>query len=610
MQITSTVRNRGSGPSDVTILRYYVSTDATISPEDTEVGRVRVSLLSGSESVAKSVSARASSTPGVYYYGACVDAVDRESDTANNCSEAVAVAVIQPLPDLVVYEPTVSESSPLAGAFLKVTVSLGNRGDESSAATTLRYYRSTDPIVNSADTELEMADLSELSASESLDESIYTYAPSTPGTYYYGACVDPVKGEPDTANNCSSAVTAVVSEFNIEKLPWVMDGVTDREQLAMDHIGVIAQTHPSAAQRIAGSPWVLNGISSYASTTDISILASGPKIIEYDLPLLVDLRNLLYLHPEAALLATTVPDPSGRLVNALVGSLRILEDDRLENLLEKPWVKDGLTKKEAAFISVLRRAIVFDEVSGDLLDQHVRRATITLPIAGDVDVFVVGESESDLDATLELVKDGVKAHEGNMGTSWPNPVVIALDLSGPKISGQGAYAGTYIETGGSRYVTWHESAHYYFNYNTPSWFREGAADYLTLYALEQMGSADISSEYRHKLESIKGHCASYGVVNVQSWIDATTNGPSSVPRTCQYRLGFVFLAGLHMSVGDEVVLSALRELYEKSPSTGRSVTEDEIYWTFWRNIPESQLGEYLDHYSRIHGGPIPSTTLQ
>ena len=610
MQITSTVRNLGIGPSKITTLRYYMSTDATISPDDTEVGRVSVNPLGGSESVAKSVSMRASSTPGKYYYGACIEAVDRESDTANNCSEAVAVVVIQPLPDLAVDEPTVSDGTPMAGAFLLVTVSLGNRGDESSAATTLRYYRSTDPIVNSSDTELEIAGFSGLSASESLVESIYTYAPSTPGTYHYGACVDPVKGEPDTANNCSSTVTTVVSEFNISNLPWVLDGVTDREQLAMNHIGAIAQTHPSAAQRIAGSPWVLNGISSYSSTTDITILAFGPKIIEYDLPLLVDLSNLFYLHPEAALLATTVPDPSGRLVNALVGLLRILEDDRLEKLLEKPWVKDGLTRKEAAFISVLRRATAFDDVSDDLVDQHVRQATISLPMAGDVDVFVVGELGSELDATLEQIKVGVKAHEENMGTSWPNPVVIALDLSGPKIGGSGAYVGTYIETSGSLYVTWHESAHYYFSWNTPPWFREGAADYLTLYALEQMGSADISSEYKYKLASIKEKCAPHGVIDVHSWIEATTNRPVSVPRTCQYALGFAFLAGLHMSVGDEVVLSALRELYEKSPSTGRSVTEDEIYWTFWRNMPESQLGEYRDHYSRIHGGPIPSTPLQ
>ena len=35
--------------------------------------------------------------------------------------------------------------------------------------------------------------------------SIDVTAPSTPGTYYYGACVDPVADESDTQNNCSKS---------------------------------------------------------------------------------------------------------------------------------------------------------------------------------------------------------------------------------------------------------------------------------------------------------------------------------------------------------------------------------------------------------------------
>ena len=43
------------------------------------------------------------------------------------------------------------------------------------------------------------------------DESITLTAPSTAGTYYYGACVDSETGESDTTNNCSAAVTVTVS---------------------------------------------------------------------------------------------------------------------------------------------------------------------------------------------------------------------------------------------------------------------------------------------------------------------------------------------------------------------------------------------------------------
>ena len=37
-------------------------------------------------------------------------------------------------------------------------------------------------------------------------------APTTPGIYHYGACVDPVAGESDTTNNCSASVEVAVQD--------------------------------------------------------------------------------------------------------------------------------------------------------------------------------------------------------------------------------------------------------------------------------------------------------------------------------------------------------------------------------------------------------------
>ena len=41
-----------------------------------------------------------------------------------------------------------------------------------------------------------------LAASEDADTAIRVRSPLTPGTYYYGACVDAVPDESDTTNNC------------------------------------------------------------------------------------------------------------------------------------------------------------------------------------------------------------------------------------------------------------------------------------------------------------------------------------------------------------------------------------------------------------------------
>ena len=87
------MRNQGNGSSAFTTLRYYQSSDSTITTGDMAVGTDSVSSLNPSGSSAESLSLTAPSTPGTYYYGACVNAVSDESDTTNNCSAAVTVTV-------------------------------------------------------------------------------------------------------------------------------------------------------------------------------------------------------------------------------------------------------------------------------------------------------------------------------------------------------------------------------------------------------------------------------------------------------------------------------------------------------------------------------------
>ena len=145
-----------------------------------------------------------------------MDSVSGESDTQNNCSTAVTVTVgAAPVPDLVVDRPTVSNSAPEAESRFTLSAPVRNQGTGSSGFTTLRYYRSSDSTITTGDTdgdtEVGTDSVSSLDAGESGDESISLTAPDTPGTYYYGACVDSVSDESDTQNNCSSAVTVTVS---------------------------------------------------------------------------------------------------------------------------------------------------------------------------------------------------------------------------------------------------------------------------------------------------------------------------------------------------------------------------------------------------------------
>ena len=214
--LSATVRNAGDGSATrTTLLRYYGSTDATITTADTQEDTDVVEVLAASATSSESVGLTAPSVAGTYYYGACVDAVTGESDTTNNCSSSVTVTVPEPgpepAPDLVVATPTVSDSSPEAGATFTLSATVRNDGDGSAAATTLlRYYRATDATITTADTQEDTDAVAQLAASASSSESVGLTAPSVAGTYYYGACVDAVTGESDTTNNCSSSVTVTV----------------------------------------------------------------------------------------------------------------------------------------------------------------------------------------------------------------------------------------------------------------------------------------------------------------------------------------------------------------------------------------------------------------
>ena len=114
-------------------------------------------------------------------------------------------------PDLIVDSPSVSDSTLTSGQAFTLSATVRNQGTGSSASTTLRYYRSSNSTISRSDTEVGTDSVSGLSASSTSAESISLNAPSSAGTYYYGACVASVSGESNTGNNCSDGVRVTVS---------------------------------------------------------------------------------------------------------------------------------------------------------------------------------------------------------------------------------------------------------------------------------------------------------------------------------------------------------------------------------------------------------------
>ena len=227
LRVATTVRNIGNQGAAATLASLHLSTDSTITPSDDGVYWKRISGLapSGSKFVWDNVAAPAA--PGTYYYGACVTAVDGESDTTNNCSATPTRVTVRraPTTDLVITSPYVRPINPAAGGVLSIHATLRNAGERTDG-TVFRYFRSDDATFTSSDPEVHnyrwgpFSSLSTSHVSSTLD------VPTTLGTYYYRVCADAVTGESNTTNNCSAAVKVVVSHSkpNLRFSAW---GVQD-----------------------------------------------------------------------------------------------------------------------------------------------------------------------------------------------------------------------------------------------------------------------------------------------------------------------------------------------------------------------------------------------
>ena len=233
-QMSFWVRNQGDGASTTSAaLRYYRSTNSTISASDTQLtiesGTTGVGPIEASGSTLVSVYLNAHSS-GTYYYGACVATVAGESNTQNNCAAVFRVTLAAP--DLVVQSESVSDSSVEAGDTFTFRATVRNQGDGTAVSTTLRYYRSTNSTISTSDTEVGMDSVSSLDPSETSAESERLTAPDSAGTYYYGACVDPVPGESNTRNNCSAGkMVTVIDPDTANQAPTVSRVVLQRGQL-------------------------------------------------------------------------------------------------------------------------------------------------------------------------------------------------------------------------------------------------------------------------------------------------------------------------------------------------------------------------------------------
>ena len=110
-------------------------------------------------------------------------------------------------PDLVVERPTIWPSRRVApNQWFTLTVTVRNRGSAPADAPLLLFISSVNPTITWTDYVIATDDsIPALAAGESSEASIDLRVLSR-GTWFLGACIDPVSRESDTENNCSPSV--------------------------------------------------------------------------------------------------------------------------------------------------------------------------------------------------------------------------------------------------------------------------------------------------------------------------------------------------------------------------------------------------------------------
>lgn len=210
ISLSAVVRNQGNQASQATTLRYYRSDDSIIDNSDTQVAVDSILALDGDGTSAQSASFSVPAESGVYWYGVCVDAVSNESNTDNNCSIGSSVDVVPPV-DLLTENFQIDDISLNLGQAVGLSALVRNVAQTTAPASVLRFYLSSDAQIGSADQQVAEVSVAALTTAAQSLKSVTVSALLAEGQVWYGACVDVVADEQNTANNCTDGVAVQVT---------------------------------------------------------------------------------------------------------------------------------------------------------------------------------------------------------------------------------------------------------------------------------------------------------------------------------------------------------------------------------------------------------------
>lgn len=212
------VNNSGQTDSPPSRVRYVLSMDATISGSDRLLTTMALPSIEPGARWADPVKLKVAANPGVYWLGACVDPVPGESSTTNNCSQGSQISVLKDefpelsIPVLKVRPETWSENESV-----DFYAEILNSGSRPSLPTKVLFYLSENPDITDGDFSIGSTDIDVIEPDSRAEAYLYIEPPVYPGTYWFGACVEPDENEFDTFNNCTTGPQVEVTQFTFSQ---------------------------------------------------------------------------------------------------------------------------------------------------------------------------------------------------------------------------------------------------------------------------------------------------------------------------------------------------------------------------------------------------------
>ena len=435
---------------------------------------------------------------------------------------------------------------------------------------------------------------------------------------------------------------------NAVNLRWISDGITEVESEAVGALSSLAQVDVELAHQTLTYKWVVNGITYWEQETleSLDSLAEtnrelAEEVIAFEwisesneiTSIAADPINRLALiaNRDLALamqLVEYVSDGLTHLGSNLILNLSFLMQEfpyAFQQLTSQPWYMDGLDDEEAAFIATVGD-IVYNSRSDYeemLQTRFVQSGTVALPLAGDVNIWVIQKAPfPEGENLVSEISEAVKMMEELMSVPFPTTDVVVLVVvasgdseyevpySNIAVPWPGAgHAGSHVripryeEYEPIRYHTlYHELGHYYFKV-FPAWILEGWPQFAAAYIRDRKGIESLEEREVIVSGEAEANCISEGIENIHQLGTPGLWYRISPSIFCFYVMGEHFFINMYLALGIDVTSSVLRDLHNPV-GNDLLLSGKDVFLSFMANTPANQIEEFTTLFNELHGGPL------